>query len=343
MPGVRDVRYGPAVTDGSQPRRPRAGGAAARGAFGVVVSIVSLGGVVWWAADQPRPRLPSDAADLALVLTALGIYAALTAARALRWNVILRGAGIDSSYGQTLELVIIGYMGNTVLPLRGGEVLRVLLLTREARVGYTRVIGTIVPERLLDLAALTAVFVPLTAIGVAGSPVGDAPAYVGVALVVLAALGMFTYLRLRVAGRLERFAGKVRPLTAASRSLLNRRGAALFALSVGVWCAEALVFFFVAHALHLGVALLDSLYVVIAASFVSLIPAGPGFAGTFDGAVLFALKALKVGGGAAISCVVLYRLVIFGPITAAGLVLLVRRHGGLGMLRNRAAPASPAA
>jgi hypothetical protein len=49
------------------------------------------------------------------------------------------------------------------------------------------------------------------------------------------------------------------------------------------------------------------------------------------------LKALGIGGGAAVSCVVLYRLVIFAPITAVGLALLVRRHGGLRVLRGRTA------
>ena len=166
---------------------------------------------------------------------------------------------------------------------------------------------------------------------------------IGAALVVLGALGLFVYLRLRVAGYFVALAARVRPLTAATRTLLNRRGAALLALSVAVWCAEALVFHLVAQSLHLGLALVDSLYVVIAASFVSLIPAGPGFAGTFDGAVLFALDALKVGGGAAVSCAVLYRLVIFGPITVVGLVLLVRGHGGLRVLRRARVPVSEAA
>lgn len=317
-------------------------GAKARGAFGVVVSVVSLGGVVWWASHQSAPRLlPSGAGALALVALSLCTYAAITAARGLRWNVILRAAGIDAGYGRTLELVIVGYMGNTVLPLRGGEVLRVLLASRETGATYPRVIGTIVPERLLDLAAITVVFVPLTAIGVAGSPVGAAPAVVGAVLVVCAAIGLLIYLRLRVAGYFARFADRVRPLTTATRALLHPRGAALFVLSLAIWLAEALVFFLVARSLHLDIALIDSLYVVIAASFVSLIPAGPGFAGTFDGAVLFALGALKVGGSAAVSCLVLYRLVVFGPITVVGLVLLVRRHGGLQMLRGaRRAPAS---
>jgi uncharacterized protein (TIRG00374 family) len=338
MPLATAVRYGHPVTDGAQPPRSRAGSAAARNTLGLIVSVVSLGGVVWWASHQPTPHLPSDARDLSLALLAVCLYAAITGVRGLRWSVIVRGAGIETSYRQMVELVAIGYMGNTVLPLRGGEVLRVLMLARETGAGYPRVIGTIVPERLLDLAALTAVFVPLTAIGVAGSPIGDAPAYIGAGLVVLGAVALFVYLRLRVAGRLTTFADRVRPLTGATRELLNRRGAALFLLSVGVWIAEARVFFLVAHALKLDIALVESLYVVIAASFVSLIPAGPGFAGTFDGAVLFALKALNISGGAALGCVVLYRLVIFGPITATGLVLLVRRHGGLRMLRS--APAS---
>lgn len=303
-----------------------------------MVSVISLGGVLWWASHQPRPHLPSGLGALTLVLLALGMYAAITAARGLRWNTIVRGAGIDSTYARTLEIVIIGYMGNTVLPLRGGELLRVLLLSRESGAGYPRVIGTIVPERLLDFAALTTLFVSLTAIGVAGSPVGAGPAVVGAVAFLLAGLGLFAYLRLRVAGHFAGFAERVRPLTAATRTLLNRRGAALFALSVAIWCSEALVLFLVTRSLDVDIALLESLYVVIASSFVSLIPAGPGFAGTFDGAVLFVLKALNVSGSAALSCVVLYRLVIFGPITAAGLVLLVRRHGGLRMLRGSRAP-----
>ncbi len=303
-----------------------------------MVSVISLAGVVWWAWHQTRPRLPSDGGDLMLVFLAVCTYAAITAARGLRWNTIIRGAGIDSTYAATLEIVIIGYMGNTVLPLRGGELLRVLLLSRRSHASYPRVIGTIVPERMLDFAALTALLVSLTAIGVAGSPVGAAPAVVGGALSALVAFGLFIYLRLRTAGYLAGFADRVRPLTAATRTLLNWRGAALVVLSLAIWCSEALVLFLVARSLRVEIALLDSLYVVIAASFVSLIPAGPGFAGTFDGAVLFVLKALHVSGSAALSCVVLYRLVIFGPITAIGLVLLVRRHGGLRMLHSSRAP-----
>ena len=65
-------------------------------------------------------------------------------------------------------------------------------------------------------------------------------------------------------------------------------------------------------------------------AFFSLIPAAPGYVGTFDAAVVFGLHALDVGGGQAIAFALLVRFVLFVPITIAGLILLLlTRYGGL--------------
>jgi uncharacterized membrane protein YbhN (UPF0104 family) len=74
----------------------------------------------------------------------------------------------------------------------------------------------------------------------------------------------------------------------------------------------------------------------VLASFFALIPAAPGYVGTFDSAVLFGLHALKVAGGNAVAFAVLVRFVMFVPITAVGLVLLVTRYGGIRELRSTA-------
>jgi hypothetical protein len=60
--------------------------------------------------------------------------------------------------------------------------------------------------------------------------------------------------------------------------------------------------------------------------------------GTFDAAVVFGLKALGVTGGVAVSYALLVRFVLFVPITAVGLGLLVARYGGLRQLRRRQQP-----
>jgi uncharacterized protein (TIRG00374 family) len=111
--------------------------------------------------------------------------------------------------------------------------------------------------------------------------------------------------------------------------LLTRRGVLLGVASLGIWASEAGVLWLCVESLGLHVSLLDALLVDVLGSFFALIPAGPGYAGTYDAALLFALHALDIAGGSALSVVLLFRFVVFVPITVAGVVLLVVRYGGL--------------
>jgi uncharacterized protein (TIRG00374 family) len=113
------------------------------------------------------------------------------------------------------------------------------------------------------------------------------------------------------------------------RLLLSLHGVRLAALTGAVWVLEAVIFWLVAQSLHLDVSVLGAFLVVILASFFALIPAAPGYVGTFDAAVLFALHALDVPSNAALGAAITYRFVIFVPITLAGLIVLITHYGGL--------------
>jgi glycosyltransferase 2 family protein len=301
---------------------------------GLAVSAIALVAVVWWASRQEAPTWPSGTGDIALLFGAVAIYALATLVRGWRWHTILRVDGIEHDRRDALGLVCVGYMGNTVLPARGGEVLRIVLLGRRAGARKREILGSILAERALDAVVLVGLFVVLTFVGVAGTPVGDAPAVVATAGLVAGAFGLWLYLRLRRAGRLQGFADRVRPVVRASRPLLGRIGALLALATVGVWLLEALIFMLVAQSLDLDLDLVDGLFVNVLASFFALIPAAPGYVGTFDAAVLFGLKALDVSGGAAVAFAVLVRFVLFVPITLVGLLLVLIRYGGLAVLRR---------
>jgi glycosyltransferase 2 family protein len=301
---------------------------------GLAVSAIALVAVVWWASRQEAPTWPSGTGDIALLVGAVAIYALATLVRGWRWHTILRVDGIEHDRRDALGLVCVGYMGNTVLPARGGEVLRIVLLGRRAGARKREILGSILAERALDAVVLVGLFVVLTFVGVAGTPVGDAPAVVATAGLVAGAFGLWLYLRLRRAGRLQGFADRVRPVVRASRPLLGRIGALLALATVGVWLLEALIFMLVAQSLDLDLDLVDGLFVNVLASFFALIPAAPGYVGTFDAAVLFGLKALDVSGGAAVAFAVLVRFVLFVPITLVGLLLVLIRYGGLAVLRR---------
>lgn len=242
---------------------------------------------------------------------------------------------MNHSPGDAYGLTVVGYMGNTVLPARGGEVLRVLLMYERSDARRREILGTIVAERLLDVATLLLLFLVLTWGDVAGAPTGRLSGFIAFACVIGAALALAVYVRLRTRGRFERFASAIRPFVRASRLLWGRFGVVLAGASLVIWSLEALNFWLVGRSLELDMGPLEAVFLVVLTSFVAAVPAAPGYVGTFDAALLFGLDAVGIEGGAALGFVLLVRFVVFVPITVAGLVLMLTRYGGLGRALRR--------
>jgi uncharacterized membrane protein YbhN (UPF0104 family) len=124
------------------------------------------------------------------------------------------------------------------------------------------------------------------------------------------------------------------PMLAPVRQLLSGTGAVLLVVSLLVWVVEASVYKMVGHALDIELTLRDGLAVVAFTNAASLIPAAPGYIGTYDAAVVFAVKAVSdAPRSAVLSYLILLRFVLFVPITVVGFVLLVVRYGGLARVR----------
>jgi uncharacterized membrane protein YbhN (UPF0104 family) len=310
--------------------------------LGLAISVVSLVAVVWWASHQETPTFPTSAEDWAVLLGATLLYAAPTLLRGLRWHEILRTARIVHQRADAYALIPVGYMGNTVLPARGGEVLRAVILGPRSSAKRREILGTIIAERLLDVVVLVSLFTAMTFANVGGSPLGETPALIAIAVIGAVAAGVSVYLRLRRRGRFEGFAGVVRPFARSSKLLFGRMGAALLGLSVVIWLFEGAILMLVGSSLNLGLDLVDGLFLIVLASFTAMIPAAPGYVGTFDAALIFGLKALDVPGGDAVAFAVLARFVLFVPITAAGLVICFVRYGGFRALRAQEPYEAPA-
>jgi glycosyltransferase 2 family protein len=306
-----------------------------RTVFGIVISVVSLGGCVWWATKQEAPKFPSSLSGLLVVLAAIAVYGVATVLRGWRWHVILRHAHIRHRLREAEGITVVGYMGNTVLPARGGEVLRILLMSERSSGRRREVLGSIVPERILDAAALVILFLIFSLVLSNEAPTGVAPAAIAGGALLLGVVALYVYHRLRWHGHFENFAAKVRPVARASRLLIHPWGGALLGLTLLVWMLEGTVFWLSAQAVDVSLSFPESTLAVVIASFFALVPAAPGFLGTWDAAVIFSLKAFGVTGGQAIAVDVMERFVVFVPITVVGLILIMTRYGGLTVLRRR--------
>jgi hypothetical protein len=294
--------------------------------------VLSLAAVVWWASHQHAPQLPTDLPKLLLLALALAVYAGVTAVRGVRWHAILRGAGVQASMADAQALIVVGYMGNTVLPLRGGELLRVLLLAGRTGSSRVAIIGTIVAERLLDVLALLAMLLLLAfASATGGQSLSEISLSAALVLLVLT-LSVLAGWRLSRTGRMRGLRGRWASLTLASRNLLSAHGVTLALLTIVVWVGEGCVYWLVGGALSLPLGPLQACFLVVLSSLVATIPAAPGYAGTYDASIQIGLGALHVHGSRAVAFGLLVRVIIFVPITVVGLILVVIRYGGLASL-----------
>jgi hypothetical protein len=302
----------------------------------VALSLAFLGIVVWWALGQEPPELPKTQNDLVALLGALGFYAVATLLRAERWHLIVRRAEIPATRRDTYPLTTVGYMGNNVLPARSGDLLRAFLLAPVAGTRKRDVLGTVVAERLLDALALGLVFATAAFVLVrdAGVPESRVLAVGGAAAVALAILGIAGLVWARRTGALGRLRDALRPLAAPTRALPSAHGAGLLVVSLAVWTLEAAAYLGVARAVNLDLSPAEALYVMAVTNLFALVPAAPGYVGTFDAAVLFAVHRLGASGSTAVAYLVLLRFVLFVPITLVGLLFLATRYGGWSQIRG---------
>ena len=282
--------------------------------------------------------MPTSGEALAALGLALVVYSTATIIRGWRWHVVMRLSGVDHRRVDAYLLTVVGYMGNIVLPARGGELMKVLLLGERSTSSRRAIAGTIVAERVLDAIVLGGLFVTMTWAQVAGAPAGQAPAAVTAAVVAVGAVGVLGYLRARQRGRLVRFADFIRPFVRPTRLLAGWAGVALVVVTTVVWALEGLIFLLIGRSLGLDLNLVDATLLVVLASFFALVPAAPGYVGTYDAGVVLGLGALGVSGGAAVTFVLLVRFINFVPVAVAGLILLLAIYGGFGRLRASQLP-----
>jgi uncharacterized membrane protein YbhN (UPF0104 family) len=293
-----------------------------------VISLVFLAAAAWWISKQKLPSIPKGTHAYLSLSGALLLYAVATLFRGERWHRLLCHTRIHPKRTDSYLITIVGYAGNNILPARAGEALRTFLVSNAVYRGSKReILGTIIAERVLDAAVLAIAF----AFGAYGTLVSGSPiALLGIVVVGIAAIIVFPsrFHPQPNHPRLKWIVDSIGRLLGPTRALASREGLLLFFLTFIVWSIEASVYFLVAHAVGLGVSFGGAVFIMVVANFVSLIPAGPGYVGTFDAAVLFAAKNLGRSHGVAVSFLLLLRFVLFIPITVTGLLLLVGRYGG---------------
>ena len=268
--------------------------------------------------------------------------------RARRWRYLFPPGATPS---HLFPAVMIGFMGNNVLPLRAGEVVRVYVVHRHGQPFWTTV-ATVVVERVLDALAIGLMLAALIlVVPIRAELRWSALLFMSVDLVAMAVLAFMAVApdHCRRLGRsLCRFTPRLegpvlRILDTFNEGLrgvrARRHAAPLVAWSAGIWVvlAGAVGAAFLAADLHLPFA---AAWVVLA--FLGLgvsLPSSPGFVGVVQAATVLALELFAVPRAEALSFSLLLHAAQYVPVTAWGLALLAAEHVSLGDARRGVAVA----
>jgi uncharacterized membrane protein YbhN (UPF0104 family) len=297
--------------------------------LGIVISVVALAAVVWWALRQEPPTLPHTPGEVAALIGAIVLYGINTLVRSERWHRLLLDDGAHPLRADSYSLTTIGYAVNNVLPARAGDAARIFLMAPRADCSKRTVLGTIVAERLLDVGVIVVLFV-VVGYAILGEVGAGSAEWIVLATVVVAAGAAVAIVLVRRNRRIHDF---VAPMLSSTLRLVSRHGVLLVGMTFGVWLIEACAWIAVGASVGFAMSFLEGLYLVALASVFALIPSGPGYAGTQDAATVIGIKAIGGSGATAVSYLVMLRFALLVPITLVGFVLLAARYGGLGRLR----------
>lgn len=275
------------------------------------------------------------------VLLAAGALLSLVtfAGFAVRWRALLPDPGAVGA-PRVFSAVMIGYMANSLLPLRVGEVARASLVARDARLPVVVVLATIAVERILDLASVLAIAGAL-------SLFLDLTPAVRTGIVSLSATGLVILLGLlfvarrgerlaavtsknRLAVLYSRFAAQ---LTQGASALLRWRALlAASAVTALAWVAAAGATMLFIRAFHLPVPWYGALAVLTLVNLGSALPSAPGAVGVYHYFAVLALRMWDVDPSRAFAYALVTHALSIAIAVVAGIVALARRGVSLRQL-----------
>jgi hypothetical protein len=252
--------------------------------------------------------------------------------RAWRWRYLLqplKSVPVLPLFRST----VIGFMGNYVFPMRGGELLRAISIGQSQEISKSGALGSIVLERALD--GITLSLIPFLLLAVL-----DLPSWLmrvnmtlfgiyvaGLSIVVISTIHGWTDVWLK------RFMGFLPSSVAVRLGVitqhffqgmmgLNRAGVLLPVsfLSLLCWFCHTMYYFLLFGALDLNLSFWTALVLEVVIALGVMLPAGPGYVGNFEYFTILGLAVFGISKEAALAYALLAHSFQLVPVTVVGLL-----------------------
>ena len=267
-------------------------------------------------------------ASLPLLVAVVAVNACMMTLKAVRLQLLLTST---ASLKACLLAKVTASAINNVVPFRGGDLARLWMLERHARIPKAAAVAVGVVEALFELLALAAISLA----GASMIPgqrwaIHVTPALLGASVILIAALKYLSGRSMArpaaargpfdLSGRLRALAERLR----AGTSGLRQPGAVavVLILSFCVWGLEIAMVVLAARSVHLALSPALAAVVLLGINLALALPSMPAGAGTFEGGALLVLVLSGVAKEAGLAFALLYHLVQVVPVTLVGMAVI---------------------
>jgi hypothetical protein len=278
--------------------------------------------------------------------------------RAVRWRYLLLPLK-NTRLCNLFPATIIGYMANNILPARLGEFVRAFVLGEKEGISTSAVFASLVIDRLFD--GFTVLLILLFTFFTVELPIGMESVQHGLVFGGYVTLTIYIFvvvflviLKKRTMKTINLIGGLLKPFPAKVSEKfipilgsfiegvrLSSKPAELFALlcsSLVIWAFAIWPVNLLLHSFGIILPITASMFIMVFLVFAVLVPAAPGYVGTYHAAGVYSLMALGIPKEKALSVALMIHGVNFFPVIIVGLFYLWKNNVSLSDMRNKSTP-----
>ena len=265
--------------------------------------------------------------------------------KAYRWRLFFPDPEAARRAGLVPALYI-GYMVNTIAPLRMGELVRAYLVGHHDRLGVSTTVATVVLEKLFDVGSLVLIFVVLALLAplpdwanaaAAASGLGLTVGVIGTIFLVVAEARVISLLeyvekrlpllnRLHLSALAASFVDGLRCIQSPERLFWS----VVWSAVLWIGGAATLAFGFLAVGISLTPAMV--LFLLVVTNLGMAVPSAPGYVGVYHALVVVGLAVFGVAETTALSAAIVLHAAVFGFFLLGGMIYLWRGRFSLTQL-----------
>ena len=232
--------------------------------------------------------------DAELLVLAFALYYLTFPFRGLRWRLLMRNAGVFREAGAPQpsltvhsEMILVSWFANSISWFHMGDAYRAFLMSTRLGASFSRIIGTVLAERMVDVFVVFALLIVAGVGLLQDDETSDTAGAIVIGAAALAALVLVALLVMRGFGQriVQRLPARVRDMYARfQEGTLGsfRNLPSLIVITSAIWTLEAARLYFVVEAMGFEIGLALILFAALAHSLLTTVPITPGGLGVVE-------------------------------------------------------------